>query len=173
MTDRKHVPILPSVLSASIGEFIACWAGTAALLTKLLADLVAGKSLADEDDLGGSLVLMGMGTRIQLGLVKTLGTARTGKQFGPYIQGLVKELEKSKAQRDFLAHAIWSTDTKGRTVGHSVKTVGTFRYIERPVSPEDVHKHIDALSKTSASLVKFFQTHGFLLTHSERLGRFY
>lgn len=170
----EHIPILPAALSASIGEFIACWAGTATLLTLLLADLVAGKSLTDEDDIGPASVVIGMGTRIQLGLVKTLGNARTGKRFAPTIHGLVDELEKSKAQRDFLAHAIWSPGTKGRMVAHSVKTVGKARYVKRSVSPVDVHKHIVALTKTSASLVKFFQTHGFLSAYTEgSRGRFY
>ena len=172
-TKRTYAPILPPAFAAVLGEFVASWSGTSGLLAMLLSDLVAGRTLGEGDDVTGSMVLIGMDTRVQLGFIKTLGVARIGKENEKTIEFLVQNLEKSKRQRDFVAHAMWSIDAKGRLIAHSLKTVGKVRYIERHISNKHIVEEIASLVTTTEMLVKLFKKHGYLSGMNGWNGKFF
>lgn len=169
----EYAPILDTGIAAAIGEFIASWSGTTGLLTMLLSDLAAGKSLGPTDDVTGSMALVGMDIRVQLGLLKTLGVARLGKKNEKAITAIVEKLEKSKKQRDVVAHAVWSIDAKGRTVAHTLKTVGTLKYQKRQISKRLLNQEIQSLVHTTNELVGLFQKQGFLSGLEHWNGRFF
>lgn len=171
--EPKYAPILPQPFAAVLGEFIASWAGTTGLLTMLLADLVKGKTQGPSDDVAGSLVLIGMDTRTQIGFVRSLGLARIGAKHEKNLAFLLDKLEKSKQQRDFFAHAMWSADDRGRLFAHSLKTVGKVRYVQRHVTSKTLVEEIASLTTTTGLLVKFFQKHGYLEGVKEWNGRFF
>jgi hypothetical protein len=172
MPERAR-PILHADFGAALAEFIAGWAGASQILSMTLSDLAAGKTLGPNDDMSGAMAHVGMDARVQFGLIRTMGLVRVGKANEKRLGKLIDRLEKSKKQRDFLAHANWSVDGKGRMVGHSLKTVGKVQLISRPLTTKDLEAEFDALTEAMNDLVKFFKAHGFLSGLQGVHGRFF
>lgn len=173
MTHVRHPPILATDFGAALAEIIAAWSGISRLLSMLLSDLMANRTLGPGDDMAAGLALMGMDARVQFGLVKTLGVARLGKRSEKRINALVDRLETLKKQRDFLAHACWHVNEKGKLVGNSLKTVGKVQYVERPIATADLQADFVKLTAAVSDLIRFFQSHGYLRGLQEQHGRFF
>ena len=161
----KRVPFnsqLPVELNAAIGAFITTWSNTSALLTMLISNLAAGKTLGPEDDMVFAFAHVGMDVRVQLGLIRTMGAARLGRKHEKEIGKLCDRLENSKGQRDKLAHAPWRLSDKGESLIHSIKTVGKVKLTLDVVTVESVKEETQKLIESVADLLALVQRFGFL-----------
>jgi len=64
MKREPFKPMLPTELNAAVGAFITTWSNVAGLLTILISNLSAGKTVTPSDDVVFAMAHIGMDVRV-------------------------------------------------------------------------------------------------------------
>jgi hypothetical protein len=167
MNEQPRISFLPAELNTAIGAFVTTWSNASAVMTMLMSNFAAGKTLGPTDDMVLVFAHIGMEVRVQLGLIRTMGRARMGEDAGDALDKICERLEKLKALRDKLAHAPWRIEN-GKAIAHTLKTVGKVKFQDEVVTAESVNAEVSKLFSTLGELIDLVQSHGFLLDFDRR-----
>jgi hypothetical protein len=147
----------------AIGKITATWGSFQLILATIIHELVVGHAVSKSDDLISAIPFFGQDASAQLGLLRTLASARFNKTDARKFSKLLDNVKTFKTLRDRLAHSHLTAHPKGSGIlSESIRPIGKLKHDRIPLSNEQLSRSIDQFLSAYKSMCDLLRQYGYL-----------